>query len=698
MQRNTLPKNKPVISKLDWINIAEIMMTSRAMDILEETELRPQKKVLYQFSARGHELCQVILGSYMTHPKDGISAYYRCRPLFLKMGMTIEEAFCSSMARQGSVSGGRDIGVVANLPSKGGATIIPMAGDVGSQFTPGVGWAQAQVYRRDVLKEDDYKGAMTVIYGGDGSVATNGFWSSLTISTTLRLPVLFIIEDNGYAISVLGKFQTPGGNIAKNLSAFTNLTVMEGDGTEPEEAAKSIDKAVQLVREGKGPALLRLTMPRLSGHSGQDTAAYKSDEVIKEEQSRDPIEKLCEFIVPSIMSEREWKDLKQTVETKVRKASESALMKPEPNPEEAKRFLFTEYDEADEMIIQRMGGVAPDNHRFPESSDRPNPESTRINMVTAIRRTLEYELETNPKLLIFGEDVGAKGGVHAATMGLMAKFGESRVFDTSLSEEGIIGRSVGMALAGLMPVPEIQFRKYADPAQEQLNNLGGVRWRTMNRFAAPIVVRMPGGFFKTGDPWHSVCNEVQFAHAPGWRLAYPSNAEDAVGLLRTALRGNDPVVFFEHRQLLDNSWARRPYPGDHYVLAFGKGNIIQEGTELTIVSWGAMIQRCIEAVKKSEASVEIIDLRTISPWDQKIVLSSVAKTKRLLIVHEDGLTAGFGAEIAAVVSRGAFFDLDAPIERIATPDTPIPYNTGLMDALVPQVDQIANNIVELVEF
>jgi 2-oxoisovalerate dehydrogenase E1 component len=301
-------------------------------------------------------------------------------------------------------------------------------------------------------------------------------------------------------------------------------------------------------------------------------------------------------------------------------------------------------------------------------------------------------------MLVFGEDVGAKGGVHAATIGLMEKFGDDRVFDTSLSEEGIIGRAVGMALAGLLPVPEIQFRKYADPAHEHLNNLGTLRWRTVNRFAAPMVVRMPGGFFKVGDPWHSVCNEVQFAHAPGWLVAYPSNAEDTVGLLRTALRSNDPVMFFEHRNLLDNADARRPYPGDDYAIPFGKAKVIQEGTEVTIVTWGAMLHRSVKAAKKSEASVEIIDLRTISPWDKQAVLDSVSKTRRLLIVHEDGLTAGFGAEIVAVVVKEAFFDLDAPVERIATPDTPIPYNTGLMDALVPRIDQITGKIIELIDF
>jgi len=266
------------------------------------------------------------------------------------------------------------------------------------------------------------------------------------------------------------------------------------------------------------------------------------------------------------------------------------------------------------------------------------------------------------------------------------------VFDTSLSEEGIIGRSVGMALAGLMPVPEIQFRKYADPAVEQLNDCGTMRWRTANRFAAPMVVRMPGGFFKCGDPWHSQTNEVQFVHAIGWRVAMPSNAEDAVGLLRSAMRGNDPTIFFEHRAMLDGAWARRPYPGDEYVVPFGKARLLRAGTEVTVVTWGAMVERCEHAAADSAVDVELLDLRTLMPWDRAAVLASVRKTRRCLIVHEDNLTAGFGAEIAATLARDAFFDLDAPIERVTMPDVPSPHSPLLLDAVVPSVARIVQAI------
>jgi 2-oxoisovalerate dehydrogenase E1 component len=356
------------------------------------------------------------------------------------------------------------------------------------------------------------------------------------------------------------------------------------------------------------------------------------------------------------------------------------------------RWAFSETNADGTIDVQQQGGLLSEGIEPREGTQTVHAEGPRINMLTAIRRTLEHELAVNPRVTVFGEDVGRKGGVHAATLGLQDKFGAARVFDTSLSEEGIIGRSVGMALAGLMPVPEIQFRKYADPAMEQLNDCGTMRWRTANRFAAPMVVRMPGGFFKCGDPWHSQTNEVQFVHAIGWRVAMPSNAEDAVGLLRSAMRCNDPTIFFEHRAMLDGAWARRPYPGDEYVIPFGKARLLRAGSEVTIVTWGAMVERCEHAAADSAVDVELLDLRTLMPWDRAAVLASVRKTRRCLIVHEDNLTAGFGAEIAATLARDAFFDLDAPIERVTMPDVPSPHSPLLLDAVVPSVARIVQAI------
>ena len=676
------------IDVVDWASVAKTVLLSRAIDYLEESVLAPQKKVLYQFSARGHELAQVLLGCHLTNEHDGVSAYYRSRPLLLKLGLSAEDALASPMAKSGGFSDGRDIGVVCNMPSTGGPTVLPMAGDVGSQYTPGVGWAQAQTYLQKVLGEDIRTGAISTILGGDASVATNGFWSSLTIATTLRLPVLFFIEDNGYGISVTSDLQTPGGDIARNLASFENLHILSGSGTDPEETSGLISEAVAYVRQWNGPALLRVTVPRLCGHSGQDTQAYKSASVRDNEEKDDPLPKLRSFY-EQLSLDDDWGSIESSVKHEIEIALTKAEQRPPPDSLSVRSNIFFSGKHADVggQPIPKPTKVPPDN-----------PGKNRINMVAAIRQTLESELNHNRRAVVFGEDVGLKGGVHAATLDLQSKFGDDRVFDTSLSEEGIIGRSVGMAMAGLMPVAEIQFRKYADPAMEQLHNCGTIRWRTNNRFCAPIVVRMPGGFAKVGDPWHSVSNEVMFAHAIGWQVAVPSNASDAVGLLRTAMRGYNPTIFFEHRALLDSPSARRPYPGDNYTVRFGEAQKVRSGSRLTIVSWGAMVERCSSALDELNLEGDLIDLRTIVPWDFDSTADSIKKTGRCLIVHEDNLTAGFGAEISATIGEKLFSHLDAPVVRLAVPDVPIPHNVELMNSVVPTVSSIMLHIQQVVNY
>ncbi len=686
-----------VEARLEWRRVAYLLLGSRAIDAVEEERLVREKKVLYQFSARGHDLAQIILGNLLTHRHDAASGYYRSRPLLLALGLSLEDALAAPLMRAGTFSDGRDIGVVFNMPAKDGACVLPMCGGVGTQYTPAAGWAQAIRYRQLTLKDPSYRGSVAVALGGDGSTATNGFWSALTIATTERLPLLFYIEDNGYGISVTSDKQTPGGDIAANLGSFKNLFIASGDGADPVEAAELLAAGLARARTGDGPALVHLRVPRLCGHSAQDTQAYKPSDVVEAEWSADPLPRLKSFLVPDILSQREWEALEAEAQHDVNLALDRALARPAPDPSAIRRFVFTERNDRGEVVLQRQGGVLPEGHRFPKASATPSPEPGRMNMLTAIRRTLDEELASNPRLVVFGEDVGPKGGVHGATLGLQQKYGEARVFDTSLSEEGIIGRAVGMALAGLMPVPEIQFRKYADPAEEQLNDCGTMRWRTANRFAAPMVVRMPGGFFKCGDPWHSQSGEVKWAHAVGWRVAMPSNAEDAVGLLRSAMRGNDPTIFFEHRSLLDDSWARRPYPGSEFVVPFGKARKLRSGRDVTVVTWGAMVPRCESAAGAVDADVELLDLRTLMPWDWEAVLSSVRKTHRCIIVHEDNITAGFGAEIAAKLTEEAFFELDAPVKRIAMPDIPCPHSPLLLNAVVPSVEQIAAAITEIQE-
>jgi len=688
--------------RFDWRSIAYHTLVSRALDDIEETTNKNRANVprehvvLYQFSARGHDVAQAILGSLITHPHDGVSAYYRSRPLLISLGLTIEDAFASPLGRSGGFSDGRDIGVVCNLPNRDGPVVMPMSGDVGSQYTPCAGWAQAIRYYADVLGDDSWDGAIGVVLGGEASVATNGFWSALTIATTLSLPMLFYIEDNGLGISVRGDRQTPGGDIARNLASFANLLTREGDGCDPEASAALLAECVDHVRSGKGPALVRLTVPRLCSHSGPDNQrGYRTDAEINADAQRDPLPRLRQFLVPSRLSEQEWAELEAEVARDVQAGLQAARARPEPDPASVSRWVYADDSPGSP---EAFGGLSRAERAALDGTTEAaaGGGADIVRFAEAVRRTLRRELEVNKKVLVFGEDVGRKGGVHLVTEGLQKQFSDRRVFDTSLSEEGIIGRSVGMAIAGLMPVAEIQFRKYADPAAEQLNNCGTLRWRTANRFASPIVVRMPGGFGKdVGDPWHSLSDEVRFAHAYGWQVAMPSNAADAVGLLRSAMRGANPTIFFEHRSLLMTSDGSARYPGDDYVIPFGAANVLRAGTDITVVSWGALVHRCAAAAETFGNRVELIDLRTIAPWDRNAVLESVRKTGRCLIAHEDNLTAGFGAEIAATVAKDAFWQLDAPVDRVAVEDVPMPYHPVLLDAVLPSVELIATRIEAL---
>ena len=686
--------NKTNVNReIDWIKVTYLLLLSRELDNLEETHLTPQGKIKYQFSAKGHELAQILLAMSLDHRFDAASVYYRSRPFMLASGLTPAQALAGGMARSGSPTHGRDTGVVFNQPRKSGLTVLPASGNVGAQYTPAAGWAQAIRYRKQVLKESDWEGSIAVALGGDGSVAANGFWSALNIATTLQLPMLFFIEDNNYGLSVPSELQTPGGNIAANLGSFRNLLVLDGDGANPPETVELITQSVEYVRSGEGPCLLRLQVPRLSGHTFIDDQSYKSPEQRAADAQRDPLERLQKHLISLHINADMWEQILEKVKKQLSDALKKVENAPEPDPNEVTRHLYFEGEPA------LQGGLRPEKAHIPLNSSGTEPTGARINFVDAVRRTLKHEMTHNARIAIFGEDVGVKGGVHGATLDMQAKFGEQRVFDTSLSEEGIIGRSVGMALAGLLPVPEIQFRKYADPAFEQITDLGTLRWRTVNNFAAPVVVRIPVGYGKkTGDPWHSVSGEAIYAHTLGWRIAYPSNAADAVGLLRTALRGDDPTFFLEHRALLDTAEGRRPYPGDDYCLPFATANLLTEGNELVIITWGEMVHRCLSAANSFQGRITVMDLRTIIPWDKERVLKIVKQTGKVLVVHEDTLTAGFAGEIIAFISTESFSHLDAPILRLATPDVPIPYNIGMMNAVIPSVAEIKAKITELLAF
>jgi 2-oxoisovalerate dehydrogenase E1 component len=685
MTHSLIALHHDVVAAVDWRAVARTVLLSRALDAFELSELVPTGKAKYQFSSGGHELGQAILSQWLDRPFDCANIYYRCRPFMLGSGWTAREALLATMALPGSPTDGRDLPAVFNLPRRGRAVIPPNAADIGAQFSVAAGWAQAIRYRVEVLGEQALADSVVVVYGGDGSVASSGFWAMLNAASTLDLPLLIVIEDNGYAISTQSWRQTPGGNIADNLASFKHLTVWDGDGTEPEEAATLLHQALDHVRHGQGVGLLRLSVPRLCAHSGVDNAAYKTEAEKAAERRRDPLPKLERFCAAhGLLSGAEWGALVAEVENEIRTAYAQVEATPPADAGQATRFAFFEPGH-----VQEHGGLLAEGLTGANGDPTPRPrEARRLTMVEAIRRTLDAELRVNPRVLMFGEDIAVKGGVHSVTAGLQAEHGEARVFDTSLNEEAILGRAVGMALAGLMPVPEIQYRKYMDACFETLNNTGALRWRSANRFAAPLVVRTSGGYRRVGDPWHSVTSEVTFAHMTGWQVAVPSNAEDAVGLLRSALRANDPTIFFEHRFCYDSPWSRRPYPGDDFIVPFGRAAHIRRGDALTVVTWGAMVELCDQAAEQLGAAIDLIDLRTLVPLDLVTVLASVRTTSKCLVVHEDAQFAGFGAEIAAAILSAAFFDLDAPIERVAAPRVPVPFSADLMPGVVPDVAQI----------
>jgi len=629
---------------MDWGKVAYFCLLSRFMDLKEKSERLPMS-----FPAMGHELVQVLTALFMEHEKDSASVYYRSRPLVLALCMKPEDIFYANMGR------GRDVGMMYYLREK----ILPTVGDVGGQFPKAVGWAQAIRYK-------GWDGAVAVAMGGDGSIASSGFWSALNIATTLNLPMVFVIEDNGWGIGVPSYLQTPGGNIAENLRSFKNLTVLEGRGYIPEETYRVLKDGFEIARKN-GAVLIRFEVARIEGHSISDRQEYRSREEIEKTREKDPIVYLRSLV-------ENWEELESKAKADVERAWEEAK-KREGERRNLKKYIFFEgeFAQGDKVREFKMN------------------KHSKMKMALTIRKAMEEALEENEDVLIFGEDVGLKGGIYGITRGLIERFGERRVFDTSLNELGIVGRAEGMAYAGLKPIAEIQFRKYADEARQAIHNIGFVRWRTNNAFSAPIILRMPVGFLRgISDPWHSFSAEQEFLHMFGWKIAYPSNAEDAYYLLKEALSMNDPVIFLEHRELYFSKLAEREISE---YLPFGKCRVVKSGNSLTIVSWGYTLYEALEGVK--DMDVEVIDLRTLKPWDEELVFESVKKTGRLLVVHEDSLTCGFGAEIVSRVVEETFESLKIAPRRLAVPDVPIPFSQELFNLAYPASDKIRKVVEEM---
>lgn len=673
-----------------WLALLERAFLSRAMDDLEVSkEYRPnpdrphEGKLKFQFSAKGHEIPQLVAAALLNHAHDGATVYYRSRPLMLGVGLTPFEAFASNMHKLEGVSGGRDIGVVFNHRQPGGVTVLPASGDVGAQFTPAIGWAQAVQYRAGELGQREYEGAVALAHAGDGATATNGFWSALNIAAPRKLPYIMLIEDNQYALSVPWRYQTAAPSVVDNLGSFQHLAIQSVEGGDIPALYAALRGAITSARQG-GAQLVHVRVPRLTGHNWQDPAAYKTAEEKEADARRDPLARLVIYLqeqhgVPAGTIDA----LRERATAFARAQAEAAWAEGHnPGPADALTHLF-----------------APAR---PVPTTPPLSGGPRLTMQQAIGQTLIDEMTRDPTILVFGEDVGAFGGVHRVSDGLQTRFGEARVFDTSLNEEGIVGRSVGMAMNGLRPVPEIQFRKYADPAHEQITDAGSVRWRTNGRFGGPIVLRIPVGYqLMGGDPWHAVTGEAVFAHLPGWQIAYPATALDAVGLLRTALRGDNPVLFLEHRLLYRYREANAPYPGPDYQVPFGQARLVREGRDAVILCWGESVYRAREAAEALAAGgheTAILDLRTIVPWDQEAVFAAVRRTGKVLIVHEDTRTCGFGAELAAQISQNVFEYLDAPIMRIATEDVPSPCHDTLFDTVMPTTAKVQAALAELLRY
>jgi 2-oxoisovalerate dehydrogenase E1 component len=675
-----------------WLVVLERALISRAMDDLEVTPgYRPnpdkplEGKLKFQFGAKGHEIPQLIAAALLNHPHDGATVYYRSRPLMLGVGLSPFEAFASNMHKLEGVSGGRDIGVVFNHRQPGGVTVLPASGDVGAQFTPAVGWAQSVQYRAESMGDEEYGGAIALAHAGDGATATNGFWSAINIAAPRKLPYVLLIEDNRYALSVPWRYQSLAQSVVENLQGFRGLNIQSVEGSDIPALYAALSSAIAAARSSEGAQMVHVRVPRLTGHNWQDPAAYKSAEEKEEDQRRDPLTRLADWLVKErSVSQSRIEEIQAAATDFAREQAEAAWTQGrDPQPSDALTHLFAPAQD------------------IPETP--PVTEGPRLTMQQAIGKVLTDEMERDPSILVFGEDVGAFGGVHRVTDGLQTRFGEARCFDTSLNEEGIIGRAVGMALNGLRPVPEIQFRKYADPAHEQITDAGSVRWRTNGRFGGPIVLRIPVGYqLMGGDPWHAVCGEAVFAHLPGWKIAYPSNAADAVGLLRASLRGDDPVVFLEHRLLYRYREANRTYPGPEYMVPFGKATRVREGSNLLVVTWGDTVYRAIEAAnavaQSTGAETRILDLRTVVPWDKAAVMESVREIGRVLIVHEDTITTGFGGEIAAQIADEAFVYLDAPVKRLACADVPSPTHHNLFEAVMPTAAKIQSALEELARF
>jgi 2-oxoisovalerate dehydrogenase E1 component len=696
------------------IRIYRLMYLSRRTDD-REILLKRQQKIFFQISGAGHEALLVAAGMALKPGYDWFYPYYRDRALCLTLGTTVEEMLLQSVgAATDPSSGGRQMPSHWSNPR---LNIVSLSSSVTTQCLQAVGCAEAGRYLAthpaaaeqrpgdySAFKATHFHGDEVVYVSlGEGATSEGEFWEAMSSASTLRLPVLFVVEDNGYAISVPADVNIPGGNISRLVANFPNFFFAEVDGTDPIASYAAFTQAVKHCRSGKGPAFVHGHVIRQYAHSfSDDEPLYRSEAERNRDAALDPLPKLqMRLLRDGILDPAAINRLEQEVDEEVRSAAEKVLRAPLPEVSSIQRHVYSE----------DLDPTRPDLAR-PAVQTSDVQERT---MADLINSCLKDEMQRDPRIVVFGQDVAdtshdedlrqglvkGKGGVFKLTTGLQREFGPDRVYNARLAEADIVGRAIGMATRGLKPVVEIQFFDYIWPAMHQLRNeLSLLRWRSNGTYSSPAVVRVAiGGYLTGGSVYHSQCSESIFTHTPGVRVVFPSNALDANGLLRTAIRCDDPVLFFEHKRLYRETFGRAAYPGPEYAIPFGKANLLRQGKDLTVITYGALVPRALRAAQQASSElgleVDLLDLRTLSPYDWEAIATSVQKTGRVIVAHEDMLSWGYGAEIVARIADELFEYLDAPVKRVAAMDTFVAYQPVLEEAILPQPEDLFRAMAQL---
>ncbi len=666
-----------------------LMYTSRRIDD-REILLKRQNRIYFQVSGAGHEALQTAAGLALRPGYDWTYPYYRDRALALALGVTPLEMLLQAVgAASDPASGGRQMPSHWSDPTR---NIVSSSSPTGTQFLQAIGCAEACRYL------DPKSDRVTLVSSGEGATSEGEFWEAVNAATLRRLPVIFLIQDNGYAISVPADYQTPGGNISRLLTGFPELWIREVDGSDFSASSAVLTEAVEHCRSGKGPAVVHGHLARLYSHSlSDDEKFYRTAAERAKEATRDPVVNFSKQLLEDRVTDASaLQSLKEAVDLELQQALEIALEAKPPAPETALENLYSPHQ--------------------PSFSALEQPTGEPKTMLDMINTTLAEEMRRDPNMVVFGEDVAdcsreeslcevkGKGGVFKVTAGLQTEFGSRRCFNAPIAEAAIVGRAIGMATVGMTPVVEIQFFDYIWPAMMQIRDeLATLRWRSNGSFSCPVVIRVPIGGYHSGSIYHSQSGESIFTHIPGLRVVMPSNASDACGLLRTAIRSDDPILFLEHKKLYREIYNRAPHPGIDYTIPLGKAKVVKEGSALTIVTFGALVQKSLMAAqqlekKNSDYSVEVIDLRSLSPYDWDAIRASVEKTARVLIVHEDTISWGYGAEIAARIADELFSSLDAPVRRIGALDTWVGYHPQLENAILPQTEDVVREAEKLLNW